>query len=177
MTTIKVWDPLLRLLHWVLAAGFVANALFVDDDSDAHVVIGFLLAGVVVVRLVWGFVGPRHARFADFPPDPVAAAVEARALAIGRRPRHIGHSPLGALMIYNLLAGVAGLCLTGIILILPETVAGADPEWAEDLHEALVVWVGFSAAVHVIAVIAQSRRSGVNLVRAMLTGRKRFPDD
>ena len=70
MTRYKVWDPAVRLFHWALVAGFAANALFTDDESKLHQWIGYAVLGLVLFRLVWGFVGSPHARFADFPPDP-----------------------------------------------------------------------------------------------------------
>ena len=87
MTRYKVWDPAVRLFHWALVAGFAANALFIDDESRLHQWIGYAVLGLVLFRLVWGFVGSPHARFADFPPDP-GAAVEEAAAPVGQRPFH-----------------------------------------------------------------------------------------
>ena len=66
---IKVWDPLVRLFHWSLVVGFAANALFLDDESKLHNWIGYGIVGLVLVRIVWGLVGTRYARFSSFPPS------------------------------------------------------------------------------------------------------------
>jgi cytochrome b len=174
---VKVWDPVVRLFHWALVAGFVVNAGLIDEDSVLHVTVGYGVLALVALRLVWGLIGPRHARFSDFPPNLGAAIAQARDMSVGRRPRHLGHSPLGALMIYNLLVTMALLGLTGYVLTLPESTIGHDPEWAEELHEALFAWALASVLVHVAAVLFETLRTGVNLIRAMITGTKTFPDD
>lgn len=176
MTTVKVWDPVVRLVHWSLAVAFILNAAVLDDDSAWHVTVGYVVLGLVGLRLVWGLIGTRHARFSDFPPDLTAAQGQLRDIVLGRRTRHLGHSPLGALMIYNLWVTLALLGLSGWIMTLPETVIGHDPDWAEELHEALFGWAVASAIVHVGAVVFESLRTRVNLVRAMVTGTKTFDD-
>lgn len=67
MARIKVWDPFIRLFHWSLVILFAANSLVVDDDSKLHIWVGYAILGLVGLRSIWGFIGPRHARFADFP--------------------------------------------------------------------------------------------------------------
>ncbi|MEY4872710.1 MAG: hypothetical protein RLZZ563_2040, partial [Pseudomonadota bacterium] len=54
--TVRVWDPLVRLFHWGLVAGFVANAFFTRPGKDMHQTVGYVVAGLIAVRLVWGFV-------------------------------------------------------------------------------------------------------------------------
>ncbi len=69
MARIKVWDPFIRLFHWSLVILFTANALVVDDDSKLHIWVGYTILVLVGLRILWGVVGTRHARFADFPPS------------------------------------------------------------------------------------------------------------
>lgn len=170
--TVRVWDPLVRLFHWGLVAGFVANAFFTRPDKDMHQTVGYVVAGLIAVRLVWGFVGTRHARFADFLPSPPAVIEQMRDIATGRRHLHEGHSPLGALMIYNLLLTMAGLAASGYAMT---TMTFVDVGWVEDLHEALVSWAEVSVIVHILAVLIESRRLGVNLPKSMVTGDKTLP--
>lgn len=84
---------------------------------------------------------------------------------------HIGHTPLGALMIYNLILTLAGIGVSGY-LMTTDMFWGV--EWPEEVHEALVTWAEISALAHIAAVIFESRRTQVNLVKAMITGRKQF---
>lgn len=169
-----VWDPLVRVFHWLLAAGFLANALFTDAESGLHRAIGYGLMGLIGLRVIWGLVGNRHARFSDFRPDLVASVMQLSEMAIGRRHIHAGHSPLGALMIYNLLATITAIGITGWMMT---TLRFFGVAWVEDLHVTLVIWAGISVAVHVAAVLIESRRLGVNLPRSMVTGYKSLPDD
>lgn len=68
--SVMVWDPVVRLFHWVVVAGCAANLFIVEDGGLAHEVIGYAVAAVLAVRIAWGFVGTRHARFSDFVPTP-----------------------------------------------------------------------------------------------------------
>lgn len=174
MTKLRVWDPVVRVFHWALVAGFAADALFVEDESKLHENIGYAVVALIALRIVWGLVGSRHARFSDFPPDPAAALRQLQEIATRRVHRHVGHTPLGALMIYNLLASILAIGLTGWMMT---TTAFWGVDWVEEVHETLVVWAGLSVAVHVGAVIFESLRTGVNLPRAMVTGWKTLPGE
>ena len=70
MRSIKVWDPVVRSFHWGTALLFVANFTIFEDDSPAHRYAGYLLFGLVLVRLLWGLVGTKYARFSAFWPRP-----------------------------------------------------------------------------------------------------------
>lgn len=173
MTRIRVWDPVVRLFHWSLVAGFAANALLTDPESSLHERIGYAVAILLAVRLVWGLVGTRHARFSDFPPSVPAAMGQLADMAAGRVRRHLGHTPLGALMIYNLLATVALIALTGWLMT---TDAFWGIEWVEEAHEAFVTWAEISVVAHIAAVLIESRRTRVNLPKAMVTGYKEIEE-
>ena len=174
MTKHRTWDPLVRLFHWTLVLAFAANALFTDDESKLHENVGYLVVGLIAFRLVWGLVGTKHARFRDFFPTPAAITAQLSDIVTGRRAVHLGHTPLGALMIFNLLATLAGIGATGYMMT---TNAFWGTEWVEEMHEALVVWAEVSIALHIAAVIWESRRTGVNLPLAMVTGVKSVPKD
>ncbi|KIC37197.1 cytochrome b/b6 domain-containing protein [Leisingera sp. ANG-M7] len=168
-----IWDPLVRSFHWLLAGGFLANALLTDPDGSLHHYLGYFIAALVGLRVIWGLAGSRYARFSSFPPDPSAAAGQLTDIATGRVRYHKGHSPLGALMIYNLLLTLLAVALTGWMAASP---AFQGIGWPEDLHEALVSWAELSVVLHVAAVLFESRRTKVNLARAMVTGYKELPE-
>lgn len=172
MRKVFVWDILVRLFHWSLVVAFAANAFYTKPGRDVHQWVGYAVAGLIALRLVWGLVGTRHARFADFLPSPGAVLGQLRDMATGRRHVHVGHSPLGSLMIYNLLLTMAGLAASGYAMT---TVAFFGVEWVEEVHEALVTWAEISIVVHVLAVVVESRRLGINLPKAMVTGYKTLP--
>lgn len=170
----KVWDPAVRLFHWSLVSAFAANALLVDKDSTLHLVIGYGVVGLIAFRLIWGLVGPHYARFASFPPDLAAATEQLSDIATGRRRVHLGHTPLGALMIYNLLASLIVITASGY-LMTTDMFWGV--QWVEDLHGFAVDWAEVSVVAHILAVIWESRRTRVNLPRAMVTGIKSVPEE
>jgi cytochrome b len=169
----RVWDPAIRLFHWSLVAAFVANALFTDPERSTHRWVGYAVIGLLAFRVIWGLIGTRHARFADFPPSISASLGQIGDMAAGRRAVHVGHSPLGALMIYNLLAALIGIAATGYMMT---TLTWFGVEWVEEAHELLVTWAEVSVVAHVLAVVVESRRLRVNLPKAMVTGYKDIAD-
>jgi len=113
------WDPLVRLTHWGIVIAVIANGLVTEEGSGAHVWIGYGLAALLALRLLWGFIGPNDARFAAFAPSPRRAASHIRAIARGERAVHASHNPLGALNVYAIW--------TTLIVIIGAGVAMAGP--------------------------------------------------
>ena len=173
MQNIKVWDPAVRLFHWSLVIAFTANALILDDDSKLHQYVGYVVVGLVAFRVLWGFVGSRYARFSSFPPSVAGATEQLSDMATGRTKIHVGHTPLGALMIYNLLGTLAIIGASGY-LMTTDMFWGV--EWPEEVHEFSVACAEFSVVLHIAAVLFETRRTKVNLPRAMMTGVKTGPD-
>ncbi|PTX03852.1 cytochrome b/b6 domain-containing protein [Pararhodobacter aggregans] len=173
MRRYHVWDPFLRLFHWSLVTLFALNALILDPESRLHRWVGYAVAALIGLRIVWGLIGPARARFADFLPTPFAVAEQIGDIRAHRRRAHLGHTPLGALMIVNILLTVIAIAVTGY---MQTTLAYWGVGWVKELHEALVTWAELSVAAHVAAVIWESRRIGINLARAMITGDKPVPE-
>ena len=112
---LRVWDPLVRIGHWTIVAGFFV-AYFTDDDLlRLHAWAGYLVGGVIVLRIVWGFIGTPHARFADFVYRPRTVVRYAIDLVAFRARRYIGHSPAGGVMIVALLAMLAATVYSGLM--------------------------------------------------------------
>lgn len=172
MTTVRVWDPFVRIFHWSLAALFASNAIFVDDDSDLHQWIGYAIIALIVLRVIWGVIGTQYARFSSFPPSIAGSLDQLTDIAAGRRTPHTGHTPIGGLMIYNLLFTVLVICTSGY-LMTTDMFWGV--EWPEEVHEISVTWAEISVLLHIAAVIFESVRTRVNLPRAMVTGSKSLP--
>ncbi len=166
-----VWDPVVRLFHWAVAAGCLLDLFVLDDGAAWHRYIGYAVAAALVLRVVWGFVGPRHARFADFAPRPLAVARYVAALARGKEPRFLGHNPAGAVMMLLLMALLAGVSATGWMLTL-DAFFGSSP--LEDLHEALAQAILILAGLHAAAALFASWRHKENLILSMITGYKRI---
>jgi cytochrome b len=173
MTKTKVWDPFVRIFHWSLVGLFAANALVLDAESKLHRQVGYVIAALIALRIIWGFAGRGYARFSTFPPSVAGSIGQMTDLVTGRNKIHIGHTPLGALMIYNLIATVTLIAASGFMMTT-DTYFGIG--WVQELHETAVLWAEISIVLHVAAVIYESVRSKVNLPLAMLTGIKNIPN-
>lgn len=166
---VRVWDPLVRVLHWSLVVAVALAWVTAEELERAHEVIGYLVLAIVAVRLVWGFVGSRHARFSDFVRPPREVLAHARAVLEGTAPRHLGHNPIGGWMILALLAALLATAGTGW---LAQEIGGRLGHLFEEVHEAAANGLLVLIGLHVLGVLAESWRAGENLVRAMITGRK-----
>lgn len=168
--TVKVWDPFVRLFHWSLVAGFAGAWITGDEFGKVHEQIGYAIIGLIAARVVWGFIGTRHARFSSFAFGPGHVLSFLRQSLSLSAPRHLGHNPAGGAMVFALLALIAVICGSGYAMT---TDAYWGVEWVEELHKA-AVWITTGLVVlHVGGVILASVEHGENLVRAMVTGRKR----
>ena len=168
--TVRVWDPVIRIFHWSLVAGVAVAWLTADEWDDLHAIAGYVVAGLLAVRLIWGFIGGRHARFTQFVYAPASVSAYLRDVVAGRERRYIGHNPAGGVMILVLLATLAGTAWTGWLL---ENDAG---DFVEDLHEVLANFGLLLIALHLGGVVLASLRHRENLARAMVTGDKRAPE-
>lgn len=166
----QVWDPLVRLFHWTVVAGCVLDLFVFEDGKATHRLIGYIVAGALVVRLLWGFLGSQHARFADFVPTPRKLTQYVKALLQGQEPRYIGHNPAGAVVMLTLMALLAAVSVTGWMLALD---AYFGNKALEELHEEVANLILVLAGLHAAAAIYEGWRHKENLVWAMVTGRKR----
>ena len=166
---VKVWDPFVRLFHWSLVSCVLLNQFVLEAGETAHEWTGYVASALVLARVLWGFVGSRHARFADFFPTPGRLWRHFAALRQGQHPPYTGHNPLGALMMLTLMCCVLALGITGW---MQGTDAYFGEEWLIELHEWLANGLLIAAGLHAAAAIVMGRIERVNLVRAMVTGVK-----
>jgi cytochrome b len=170
--TVRVWDPVVRLVHWSLAAA-VAVAWLTREGGGiiarVHEIAGYLALALITARVAWGFAGSEHARFGSFVRSPRATWAYSRTLFAGREERHLGHNPLGAWMILALIVTTAVCGLSGWLYV---TEAYWGVEWVADLHEATAVLLLGLIALHVAGVVFTSWRHRENLVAALIHGRK-----
>lgn len=181
-TQIKVWDPLIRLFHWTLVSAFAVTWLTEDEFLDLHVYAGYTIMLLLAIRLLWGFIGTRHARFADFVRPPSEAISYLKQLLAARAKRHLGHNPAGGLMIVALLISLLLSCITGLAIYgvegfgpLAEPLSNHgiwDDHLLEELHEFFANFTLALVVVHLIGVALGSLMHRENLAKAMFNGLK-----
>ena len=192
------WDPLLRLAHWGIAVVVIANYAFTKEGGSVHIALGWAGMALLLLRLIWGFVGPSEARFASFPPNPMAALRHLGGLLRGKAPPYPSHNPAGALMAYALWACLGVITLTGLGMSGISPFAQADLEaavaegdWSvlveddgeaegespygdvlEEVHEVAANLILILAVLHVAGVAVESRAMRRNLLAPMLITRR-----
>ncbi len=168
--TVKVWDPFVRIFHWSLVALFVIAYVTGDEVEIVHIAAGYAIAGLLALRIVWGFVGPRHARFSDFVRSPREVLAYVRDVMLLRARRYIGHNPAGGLMVVTLIVLLIATSVTGYMMT-------TDAYWGskamEEIHGALANATAVLIVLHVLGVLVTSFDHRENLVKGMVTGRKR----
>jgi cytochrome b len=188
---VRVWDPLIRVVHWLLAAAVIVD-WFTDEPLWMHTWLGYLAAALVVLRVVWGFVGPENARFVSFVRGPVVVFDYLAGLIRFSSKRYLGHSPAGGAMIVALLIMIAATAGTGMANLAadrgegplagviskverPPRVPGQrrPPLLMKQIHETVANVTLALVVLHVLGVVLASFAHRENLVRAMITGRKR----
>jgi cytochrome b len=169
---VQVWDPLVRIFHWSTAALFLSNYWLLAGGETPHKWVGYVLAALLAIRVIWGFFGSRTARFASFWPTPTRLRRHWQQWRTRQFDAAEGHNPVGALMILLLLLLLAFTAVSGWMQGL-DRFWGED--WVQELHEYAADALMIAVAVHVTAVIAVSRFTGLHLIRTMITGRRRLP--
>ncbi|VAW88507.1 Cytochrome b [hydrothermal vent metagenome] len=180
---IKVWDPLLRIFHWSLVSLFLFAFITEDDFLDLHVIAGYLIIGLIVFRLIWGVIGPRHARFSNFVKSPSQVNSYLKDVLLFRAKRYLGHNPAGGAMVIALLVSITMTVFFGMLTYgamefsgpLAGMVSGVSDTLAEgfeEVHEFFANFTLFLVGLHVIGVVVASLQHRENLVQSMIDGYK-----
>lgn len=168
----RIWDLPVRLLHWALVVSIAVAWWSRDDLGPTHENTGYVVIGILVARLVWGFAGSHYARFAQFVRSPQFTLGYARSTLGGHAPRYLGHNPLGGWMVLALLACLGALSFTGW-LYTTDMFWGYG--WLANLHKYLGWALLGLVAMHILGMLWTCWQHRENLVRAMLTGKKAPP--
>jgi cytochrome b len=181
---IPVWDIFIRVFHWSLVlavsvaglTGFLLGATWLE----IHIWAGAAAGALIFARLVWGFLGSTYARFRNFIPGPATVRSHIDELRAGTAPRHIGHNPLGALMILGLIGTILALGLSGAIQLGGEFKTGPlgflfsydTARLMADLHGGFANILLTLVILHIAGALYESWRTRENLPKSMVTGRK-----
>jgi len=180
---IKVWDIFVRFFHWALVLAFTVSFVSEDDFMRVHAYAGYFIGVLLLMRVFWGLIGSRYARFSDFVKPPEVVGEHLKDVIHFRSKRYIGHNPLGGWMIVALMITLSLTAMTGLVAYAGEEQSGplaflayGLPEFVfegfEELHEGLANFTLFLVYIHVAGVAFESLVHGENLVRSMITGRK-----
>jgi cytochrome b len=184
-TKILIWDLPVRLFHWLVVicvgAALITGYLLPVTWLNLHVIAGSVMAGLVLWRIIWGFTGSTYSRFRSFTCTPQQIADHIVEVKTGVVKRDAGHNPLGSLMVIALLAAMTLMTLSGFAILggqfkqgpLKSVLSYAEALPLRNLHEVVAAVILGLIAAHLAGVIFESWRSGENLARAMVTGKKR----
>jgi len=183
LTQIKVWDPLVRFFHWSLVSAFIIAFITEDDFLTIHSWAGYLILGLLIIRIIWGFVGSRYARFSDFVYSTENIKQFLKDTLALKAKRYIGHNPAGGAMVILLMLSLLITTTSGILVLGAEEHAGPVAHWfsetagfwgsaLEGLHEFFANFTLLLVFIHVAGVVVESLIHKENLISAMLTGYK-----
>lgn len=166
---ILVWDVPTRVFHWLQALSFGAAyyTAFSERMRNYHVALGYILLGLLVFRLLWGFIGTRYARFGSFLFNPKQVFNYLLSMTKGKPAHYLGHNPAGSVSVWLLLALGLFIGVTGVMALQDDA-----SDLVVDMHGiATNVMLGV-IALHLVGVAVSSYMHRENLVRAMFTGLK-----
>jgi len=177
MKKTKVYDLPTRLFHWLFAALFVgafAIAKQVDDDSpifSQHMIFGLILFVLTSLRVIWGFVGSRYARFSSFPLNPLRLLEYFRDILSTKGKQYYGHNPASACSALAMMVLALGLGATGFLM------ASGQKETFEDIHELLANGFAFVVVAHIAGVVLHTLRHKDGIGFSMIHGKKVSTED
>ena len=182
--TVPVWDIGVRIFHWaLLVAVFVAamTGFFGSPDSlQFHLIAGISISLLVLFRLIWGFSGSTYARFRTFLFSPVKVRERIQEMRAGRHTRYIGHNPLGAWMIFALLASLIFIVCTGTVVLggvfkqgpLAFITSFATGRFVQEIHQIFAFGLVGLIGLHLAGVAYETVFGKEKLISAMISGNK-----
>jgi len=179
----RVWDPLVIFFHWSLVSAFVITYITEDDFLTIHSWAGYLILALLVIRIIWGFIGTRYARFSNFVYSRENIMQFLKDTLRFKAKRYLGHNPAGGAMVILLMISLLITSITGVFLLGAEEHIGPVAHWftqtesawgnaLEEVHEFFANFTLFLVFIHVAGVLVESLIHKENLVSSMLTGFK-----
>jgi len=182
--TVKVWDPFVRIFHWTLVLSFFIAYITEEDFLIIHSYAGYTVLALLLLRIVWGLIGTRHARFSDFTYSPHTIKTFIKNTLQLRAKRYLGHNPAGGAMILLMIISLLVTTATGLAIYGIEEQAGPLASWftqkesfwgdvAEETHEFFANFTLLLVFIHVAGIMIESFIHKENLVTSMIDGKKR----
>ena len=179
-----IWDIPIRLFHWLLV--LLIAFMWVSGKQgwlEYHMLSGYAILSLLSFRVVWGFVGSDTARFLFFLKSPIEAVRHLLHITKREPDTEIGHNAAGGWMVVGMLALLFAQVFTGMsanddISVegpLARLVGKDWSDWATSQHHFLFNIVQIVVALHILAIVAYAILKRHDLVRPMITGKKRMP--
>ncbi|MEQ1684304.1 MAG: cytochrome b/b6 domain-containing protein [Burkholderiaceae bacterium] len=188
-TPVRVWDLPTRAFHWLLAACVIGSVVSAKIGGNAmvwHFRLGYVVFTLLAFRVLWGLVGGRWSRFANFIYAPATTLRYLRGQSRADEHHDVGHNPLGAFSVFGLLAILAAQIGTGLFADdeisntgpLIKFVSGATSSLLTSWHKTFGQWLIITLVLlHIAAITYYFIRKKQNLVRPMLVGDKPLAPD
>lgn len=171
---IQIWDPFVRVFHWAVAILFLLNYWVLEEGDPPHKWAGYIILGLLSLRIIWGFIGPERARFTNFFPTPTRVKHHIHQLRCQQVDPCEGHNPLGGAMVIALMLMLLFTGLTGWLQTFREY---RGEEWLEDLHEFAANFTLMLVIIHISAVFIMTKLTAIPLLKTMITGKRSIPTE
>jgi cytochrome b len=168
-----VYDFPTRLFHWIFAGLFLTAfgiSKLLDDESrwfNYHSLAGLTLGFLVLLRVLWGFTGTKHARFSNFALNPKDLFGYVKGMLMGNKSRWAGHNPASSWAGIGMMLMAIGLAITGFLMT-----SGSNKEFFEDFHEFFANAFMILVLLHVLGIILHTIRHREIIGLSMIDGRK-----
>lgn len=166
---ILIWDTPTRVFHWLQVISFVGAYLTAESERnrDIHLAFGYILLGLIVFRLLWGFIGTRYARFSSFLFNPGEIIAYLLSLFKNQPKHYLGHNPAGSVSVWLLLALGLFICVTGVMALQDDA-----SDTVIKMHGVATDIMLVVILLHLLGVLMSSIMHRENLARSMVTGFK-----
>ncbi len=178
-----VWDIPTRLFHWLLVILLVAQwgtAELGNDFMELHFYLGYTTLGLIVFRILWGFLGTKYAKFNDFLKGPAALWRYIKTLNQPKAPRTIGHNPVGGVFVVTVLLLVLAQAISGLFADDDMFYSGPYASSVSSDIQNVMQWIHHNtfnilmglSLIHVLAILWYKWKLKHNLTFSMIHGKK-----
>lgn len=180
---IRIWDVFIRIWHWITAGLIIAMWVTAEfGRMDLHIMLGIAFTGLLIFRIVWGFLGSRTARFSSFTATPASTVRYIRTVLSSAYKPPAGHSPIGGLSALALILALGAQIMSGLLSMdtdglhsgpLARFISYADARLAGSIHEIVFNILLALIALHLLAILFYTVVKRADLFGPMLTGKRK----
>ena len=168
-----VYDWPTRILHWLFTLSFIIAFTLgktVDDDGPLfvyHISAGLTIGFVLLLRIIWGFIGTSYAHFSNYKLNPVELLRYFKNVIATKTKRYLGHNPASSYAALIMYMCAIGMVITGIIMS-----GFGESDFLEETHEILANLFLITAIFHVVGVLFHHFKHNDGLWSSMFDGSK-----